>query len=64
MTAAVRLATADEIANSVSVAEIAKQYKTTVRMVYKLACLHQWRRIRKGRSIYYDVVEVARALGE
>jgi hypothetical protein len=49
---------------AVTAQEIAKQYETTVGNVYKLACLHRWRRIRKSGRVHYDVLEVARTLGE
>lgn len=63
MTTAERLATVIERRNAVTAQEIATQYGTTVGTVYKLACLHQWRRTRKGRKTYYDVMEVGRTLG-
>lgn len=43
--------------------QVAKQYGTTVGNVYKLACVHGWRRRRKNGRIHYDVMEVGRTLG-
>lgn len=59
-----RLPTATERRNSVTAKEIAKQYGVTIGYVYKVACLHRWRRTRKGRLVYYDVLEVGRTLGQ
>lgn len=50
--------------HGVTAKEIAKQYETTVAYVYKLACIHHWNRTRKRGRIHYDVLEVARILGD
>lgn len=64
MTTAVRLLSVEERRNAVTPQQVAKQYETTVGNVYKLACLHKWRRIRKHGRIHYDVLEVGRTLGK
>lgn len=63
MITALRLTTAADVAHAVTAQEIARQYGTTVAHVYKLACIHKWRRIKKVGRTHYDVVEVARTLG-
>lgn len=54
MTTAVRPAT---------VAEVAKIYQRRRSYVYRLASMHQWRRIRLHGLVYYDLNEVDVTLG-
>lgn len=49
---------------SVRPQEVAKQYGLSLAYVYRLASLHQWRRIRVGREVHYDVLAVATTLQE
>lgn len=44
--------------------EAAKLYRTSISYVYKLASLHQWRRIRHERTVLYNVQDVDRSLGK
>jgi hypothetical protein len=41
----------------ITVAEIVKVYGVAPGYVYRLASLHQWRRIMLGSRVYYDLSE-------
>jgi hypothetical protein len=43
-------------------AEIAKAYRYELSYVYRLASMHDWRRLRYQGRVYYDVLDVATAL--
>lgn len=44
--------------------EAARLYSTTVRYIYKLASLHNWRRIRIDGRAHYNSEDVDAVLGK
>lgn len=55
MTAADKLATPQEVATA---------YGTTVRYVYKMASLYQWRKVRFGGRVHYHWDDAGKTLGK
>lgn len=47
----------------VSAEDAASLYRTTVRYVYKLASLNNWRRAKNGREVRYYLEDVDASLG-
>lgn len=55
MNAAYKLATAEQVA---------KAYGVSIAYTYKMASLHQWRRVRLGRIVHYHWDDVGKTLGK
>lgn len=47
----------------VTAEDAARLYRTTVRYVYKLASLNDWRRAKNGRQVSYYLEDVDASLG-
>lgn len=57
------LVPADDKVRYLSVADICALYGVRKSYVYKLACVHSWRRVKVSTSVRYHIEDIDDALG-